>query len=83
MCSHGEEDSMLFLGNHTLCLRCDHIRIKIVKERYEKFEEISGKKKIRWSIGSIRPFGIKSEHFIVRLMVFNATFNTISVISWW
>jgi hypothetical protein len=45
MCSHGEEDSMLFLGNHTLCLRCDHIRIKIVKERYEKFEEISGKKK--------------------------------------
>jgi hypothetical protein len=44
MCSHGEEDSMLFLGNHTLCLRCDHIRIKIVKERYEKFEEISGKK---------------------------------------
>ena len=36
---------MLFLGNHTLCLRCDHIRIKIVKERYEKFEEISGKKK--------------------------------------
>jgi len=45
MCSYGEEDYMLFLGNHTLCLRCDHIIIKIVKERYEKFEDISGKNK--------------------------------------
>ena len=45
MCSDGEEDYKLFLGNHTLCLRCDHIIINIVKERYEKFEDISGKNK--------------------------------------